>query len=77
MEITHDKTRHMFEFTENGSSAVVEYKPFDGGINILHTFPSIFFLFYLYSHLSHRRLSRKYSGHPQRSAQDTISQRDL
>ena len=38
MEITHDKTRHMFEFTENGSSAVVEYKPFDGGINILHTF---------------------------------------
>lgn len=38
MEITHDKTRHMFEFTENGNSAVVEYKPFDGGINILHTF---------------------------------------
>ena len=38
MEITHDKTRHMFEFTENGSSAVVEYKPFDGGINIVHTF---------------------------------------
>ena len=31
MEITHDKTRQMFEFTENGSSAVVEYKSFDGG----------------------------------------------
>ena len=31
MEITHDKTRHMFEFTENGNSAVVEYKSFDGG----------------------------------------------
>ena len=38
MEITHDKTRHMFEFSKNGNSAVVEYKPFDGGINILHTF---------------------------------------
>lgn len=25
MEITHNKTRHMFEFTENGNSAVVEY----------------------------------------------------
>ena len=34
MEITHDKTRHMFEFSKNGNSAVVEYKPFDGGINI-------------------------------------------
>ena len=31
MEITHNKTRHMFEFTENGNSAVVEYKFFDGG----------------------------------------------
>ena len=30
MEITHNKTRHMFEFTENGNSAV-EYKSFDGG----------------------------------------------
>lgn len=38
MEITHDKTRHMFEFSKNGNSAVVEYKPFDGGINIVHTF---------------------------------------
>ena len=31
MEITHDKTRHMFEFSKNGNSAVVEYKSFDGG----------------------------------------------
>lgn len=38
MEIIHDKTRHVFELTENGSSAVVEYKPFDKGIDILHTF---------------------------------------
>ena len=28
MEITHNKTRHMFEFTD----------PLTGGINILHTF---------------------------------------
>lgn len=38
MEITHNETNHMFEFSEGGNSAVVEYKPFDGGINILHTF---------------------------------------
>ena len=42
MEITHDKTRHMFEFTENGSSAVVEYKPFDGGsTSYTHSFPNL------------------------------------
>ena len=31
MEITHNKIRHMFEFTENGNSAVVEYKSFNEG----------------------------------------------
>ena len=38
MEITHNKTNHVFEFSEGGNSAVVEYKTFDGGINIMHTF---------------------------------------
>ena len=38
MEITHDEQKHMFEIQDGGQAAVVEYKPFDGGINIVHTF---------------------------------------
>ena len=40
MEITHDKTRHMFEFSENGNSAVVEYKPFES-TSYTHSFPNL------------------------------------
>lgn len=38
MKITHDEQKHMFEIQDGGQAAVVEYKPFDGGINIMHTF---------------------------------------
>ena len=38
MEIKHNEQMHLFEIQDNGKTAVVEYKPFDGGINIVHTF---------------------------------------
>ena len=38
MEIKHNEQMHLFEIQDNGKTAVVEFKPFDGGINIVHTF---------------------------------------
>lgn len=38
MEITHDEHKHMFEIREDGQIALLEYKSYEGGINIVHTF---------------------------------------
>lgn len=38
MELKHNEKAHQFEATEAGQTAVVEYKLYEGGINILHTY---------------------------------------
>lgn len=38
MEISRNEHKHMFEIQDGRLTAVVEYKSFDGGINIIHTF---------------------------------------